>query len=116
MISAGEEPGKPNGRTLDDTVKEAEEYYKYLNEKHAHDGRVDALVASVLVWFAAFAVLGFGAITTIKGAEVYQYLAGAFLAAVGVGLVAGAAFYLTRRKRGSKFAELGSLITKMKQG
>jgi hypothetical protein len=116
MTSAVEEPGKPNGRTLDDTVKEAEEYYGYLNEKHVHDSRVDALVASVLVWFATFAVLGFGAITTIKGAQVYQYLAGAFLAAVGVGVVAGAAFYLTRRRRGSKFAELGSLITKMKQG
>lgn len=115
MTSAGEDPGKPNGRTLDDTVKDAEEYYKYLNEKHVHDGRVDALVASVLVWFATFAVLGFGAITTIKGAEFYQYLVGAFLAAIGVGVVAGVAFYLTRRKRGFKFAELGSLIAKMKQ-
>jgi ABC-type multidrug transport system fused ATPase/permease subunit len=116
MTTAGEEPEKPNGRTLDDTVREAEEYYKYLNEKHLHDSRIDALVASVLVWFATFAVLGFGAFTTIKGDAFYQYLFGAFLAAVGLGAAAGIAFYLTRRKRGSKFAELGSLISKMKSG
>ena len=116
MTSAGEEPGRPNGRTLDDTVKDAEEYYKYLSEKHVKDSRVDAAVAGLLVWFATFAVLGFGAITTIAAADVYRYLFGAFLVAVGIGAVATAATYLIRRKRGFKFAELGGLIDKMKRG
>lgn len=116
MTAAGDEAGSANGRTLDDTVKEAEEFYDYLQEKHVRDSRVDAAVVAVVVWFASFAVLGFGALATIRGPAFYDYLLAAFLAGVGAGVVSGSVTYLVRRRRGFKFAELGRLIRTMKDG
>ncbi|HEV2389676.1 MAG TPA: hypothetical protein VGS04_03025 [Nitrososphaerales archaeon] len=116
MTAKGEEPGQRADQTLGDIVRDADEYYNYLTKKHATETRLDVAVVSLVVWFASFAVLGFGVITQIKGAAVYDYLAGAFLFAVVFGVSAGVATYLARRKRGFKFAELGAQLKKMKEG
>jgi hypothetical protein len=116
MTSAGEEPGRPNGRGLEDMVKEAEEYYDDLQQKRVRESRVDAAVVAIIVWFASFTVLGVGAYFTIKGPSFVEYLLGAFLAAIGIGAASGLVTYLVRRRRGSGFAELGQLIKKMKEG
>jgi ABC-type multidrug transport system fused ATPase/permease subunit len=115
-MTTDEGQGNPNGQKLGDIVRDADEYYDYLKRKHNNQTRLDVALVTVVVWFAAFAVLGVGAITTISGASVYDYLAGAFLVAAVIGAVAGAVMYASRRKRGTKFVELGAMIDKMKKG
>src|SRR5215467_9442913 len=103
-----------NGQKLDDMLKEADEYYSYLKGKHIHETRLDVLVVSLVVWFASFAVIGFSALA-LYGREIY-FVAVAFLIAVIIGTSSGIVTYLIRRRRGFKFAELGVLLSKMKQG
>jgi len=103
-----------NGQKLDDMLKDADEYYNYLKGKHVHETRLDVLVVSLVVWFASFAVIGLSALA-IYGREIY-FVAVAFLVAVIIGTGSGIVTYLIRRRRGFKFAELGNLISKMKQG
>ena len=116
MATAKENPAQQNGQKLDDIVKDADEYYTYLKGRHVHETRLDTVVVSLVVWFASFVVLGVGAYFTIKGSMVVDYLLAAFLAAVAIGASSGLITYLIRRKRGFKFAELGTLIQKMKTG
>ena len=116
MPNEGEEPGRRNGQTMDDIVRDADEYYSYLSGKHVADTRLDAAVVSLVVWFAAFAVLGIGAITTIRGPTVYEYLAAAMLVAITLAAASGLVTYTVRRRRGFKFVELGGLLKKMKEG
>jgi hypothetical protein len=111
-----EESGRRNGQMMDDIVRDADEYYGYLSGKHVTETRLDAAVVSLVVWFAAFAVLGIGAITTIRGPTVYEYLAAAMLVAITLAAASGLVTYTVRRRRGFKFVELGSLLKKMKEG
>jgi ABC-type multidrug transport system fused ATPase/permease subunit len=115
-MATAKDPGQQNGQKLDDIVKDADEYYNYLKGRHVHETRLDVVVVSIVVWFASFVVLGVGAYVTIKGSMVIDYLLVAFLAAIAIGVAAGFITFLVRRKRGFKFAELGFLIQKMKQG
>ena len=116
MTSEREGPGQKNGQNLDDIVQDADEYYNYLKEKHVQQTKLDSIIISLVVWFGAFVVLGVGAYTTIHGSAVISYLLAAFLTSVVIGLGAGIATYLIRRRRAFKFAELGLLVSKMKQG
>jgi hypothetical protein len=99
-------------RTLGDIVRDADDYYNYLIAKHASKTRLDVVVVSLVVWFAAFAVLGLGSFA-IYGEKI-QYLVVSFVVAIVIGAAAGVATYATRRRRGFKFAELGILLKKMK--
>jgi hypothetical protein len=108
------ERGEPEQR-LDDIVRDASEYYDNLRRKHASQTKLDVAVVSVVVWFASFAVIGIGALLTVKNMPI-GYIVAAFLAAIVIGLVSGLATYIIRRRRGFKFAELGALLAKMKQG
>jgi ABC-type multidrug transport system fused ATPase/permease subunit len=105
-----------NGQKLDDIVQDADEYYNYLREKHVQQTRLDAIIVSLTVWFGAFIALGVGAITTIHGSTVWEYLLAAFLASIAIAAGAGVVTYIVRRRRAFKFAELGVLVAKMKQG
>jgi uncharacterized membrane protein YobD (UPF0266 family) len=116
MTSEREEPGQRNGQKLDDIVQDADEYYNYLREKHVQQTRLDAIIVSLTVWFGAFIALGVGAITTIHGSTVWEYLLAAFLASIAIAAGAGVVTYIVRRRRAFKFAELGVLVAKMKQG
>jgi hypothetical protein len=116
MTQEGGEPGKPEGQRLDELLREANEYYDYLKRKHNNQTRLHIALASVVVWFAAFAVLGLGAITTIHRPEVFEYLVVAFLVAVLIGAAAGLVMYASRRKRGLKLVELGTMLDKMNGG
>ena len=116
MTIEREGPGQKNGQKLDDIVQDADEYYNYLKEKHVQQTRLDSIIISLVVWFGAFVVLGVGAYTTIHGSAVVDYLLAAFLASIVIGVGAGIATYLIRRRRAFKFAELGQLVSKMKQG
>ena len=116
MTSEREGAGQQNGQRLDDIVQDADEYYNYLKEKHVQQTRLDGIVVGIVVWFGAFVVLGVGAITTIHGSDVIGYLLAAFLASIAIGAVAGVVTYLVRHRRAFKFAELGQLVSKMKQG
>ena len=110
------EPGQRNGQKLDDIVQDADEYYNYLKEKHVQQTRLDAIIVGLTVWFGAFIALGVGAYTTIHGNGVIEYLLAAFLASIIIAVGAGLATYMIRRRRAFKFAELGILVSKMKQG
>ena len=70
------------------------------------------------MWFAAFVVLGVGAYATTRalGAVFFDYLIGAFLGAIVIGVAGGLVMFLVRRRRGFKFAELGDMLNKVKQG
>ena len=116
MATDREGSGQKNGQKLDDIVQDADEYYIYLKEKHIQQTRLDSIIISLVVWFGAFVVLGVGAYTTISGGAVIGYLLAAFLASIVIGAGAGIATYLIRRRRAFKFAELGRLVSKMKQG
>ncbi len=116
MTTEREQPGQRNGQKLDDIVQDADEYYNYLKEKHLQQSRLDAIMVSITVWFGAFIALGVGAYTTIQGSALIGYLLAAFLASIAIGIGAGFATYLIRRRRAFKFAELGVLVAKMKQG
>ncbi len=114
MATEQRESGQRNGQRLDDIVRDADEYYNYLKGKHVHETRLDVAVASLVVWFAAFAVIGLSAFA-LYGRMIYFVLV-AFLAAIVIGASAGLATYLIRRRRRFKFAELGVLLNKMKSG
>ena len=116
MTSERQEPGQRNGQRLDDIVQDADEYYNYLKEKHVQQTRLDSIIVGLTVWFGAFVTLGVGAYTTIHGSAVIGYLLAALLASVVIAAGAGIATYLIRRRRAFKFAELGVLVAKMKQG
>jgi hypothetical protein len=116
MTQEGGEPGKSEGQRLDDLLRDANQYYEYLKRKHNNQTRLHVALASVVVWFAAFAVLGLGAITTIHRPEVFEYLVAAFLVAVVIGASAGLVMYASRRKRGVKLVELGVMLDTLNRG
>ena len=116
MTSEREGPGQKNGQKLDDIVQDADEYYTYLKEKHVQQTRLDSIIIALVVWFGAFVVLGVGAYTTISGSAFIGYLLAAFIASIVIGAGAGITTFLIRRRRAFKFAELGQLVSKMKQG
>ena len=101
---------------LSDMVRDADEYYAQLLKRQVGATRLHVAVVGVVVWFAAFVVLGVGAYFTIARTMLIQYLLAAFLVAIAVGVVAGLVMYAIRRRRGFKFAELGDLLRKMKGG
>ncbi len=113
MTSEQGESGR-NGQKLDDIVRDADEYYAYLKGKHVHETRLDVLVVSLVVWFASFAVIGLSAFALYRG-TIYL-VAVSFTAALIIGGGAGFTTWIVRRKRGFKFAELGDLLSRMKQG
>jgi ABC-type multidrug transport system fused ATPase/permease subunit len=116
MTSEVEGAGENTDHLLGDMVRDADEYLAQLRRTHASATRLHVLIVGFVVWFAAFVVLGTGVYFTIPGSMATEYLLGAFLAAIAIGAAAGAVMYAVRRKRGFKFAELGELVNKMKQG
>ena len=71
-------------------------------------------MVSLVVWFASFAAIGLSAFA-LYGREI-RYVLVSFLVAIVIAAAAGLATYTMRRRRGFKFAELGVLLNKMKQG
>ena len=114
MTTTGEESGQRSDQKLDDIVRDADEYYNNLRRKHVSDTRLDVGVVSLVVWFASFAAIGLSAFA-LYGREI-RYVLVSFLVAIVIAAAAGLATYTMRRRRGFKFAELGVLLNKMKQG
>ena len=114
MTTTGEESGEHTGQKLDDIVRDADDYYNSLRRKHVSDTRLDVGVVSLVVWFASFAAIGLSAFA-LYGREI-RYVLVSFLVAIVIAAAAGLATYTMRRRRGFKFAELGVLLNKMKQG
>lgn len=98
-------------------MRDADEYYKYLVGKHVSGTRLDVIVVSIIVWFASFTVIGLSWIAIFSFAKVQFDTVLLFaLAATVIAPIAGLVTYVIRRKRRLKFAELGVLLNKMKQG
>jgi ABC-type multidrug transport system fused ATPase/permease subunit len=116
MTTEGERTREPTDQMLSDMVRDADEYYAQLSRRHVSETRLHVAVVSIVVWFAAFVVLGVGVYFTIARAMMIQYLLAAFLGAIATGVAAGTVMYAIRRRRGFKFAELGALLDKMKVG
>jgi ABC-type multidrug transport system fused ATPase/permease subunit len=116
MNAEGTRSGEPTDQMLSEMVRDAEEYYAHLRNRHASETRLHVAVVSLVVWFASFVVLGVGVYVTIHGALFDDYLLAAFLVAIVIGVAAGITMFTIRRQRGFKFAELGDLLNKMKQG
>ena len=114
MTTTGEESGQRSDQKLDDIVRDADDYYNSLRRKHVSDTRLDVGVVSLVVWFASFAAIGLSAFA-LYGREI-RYVLVSFLVAIVIAAAAGLATYTMRRRRGFKFAELGVLLNKMKQG
>ena len=118
-MSTEGESGKRNDHRLDDIVRDAEEYYNYLKKKHTSGTRLDVAVVSVVVWFATLLVIGLG-LVAIAGGDVRKVTLDSLILVAGIAAVIGPATgfatYAVKRRRGTKFAELGTLINKMKQG
>jgi ABC-type multidrug transport system fused ATPase/permease subunit len=111
-----EQNGEAADKLLNDMVRDADEYYTRLNVQQVNQTRVYAAVMGAVIWFAIFAALGIALYLNVKGSELVPDLLWAFLTAVAGGVTSSAITYVVRRQRASKFAELGALLTKMKQG
>jgi len=111
-----EQNGEAADKLLSDMVQDADEYYARLNVQQFNQTRIYAAVMGSVIWFAVFAGLGIALYFNVKGPDITIDLLWAFLTAVASGFVTGAIMYLVRRQRASKFANLGALLTKMKQG
>ena len=111
-----EQNGEAADRLLSDMVRDADEYYARLNVQQFNQTRIYAAVMGSVIWFAVFAGLGIALYFNVKGPDITIDLLWAFLTAIASGFVTGAIMYLVRRQRASKFANLGALLTKMKQG
>src|SRR6267143_4000217 len=118
--------------TLDDIVRDADEYYDYIRKKDASGTRLDVAVVSVIVWFATFVVLGVSSLalagclspstfsSCVSGPSPSKVLFQYLLLSAGVctmaGLASGLATYGIRRGRRTRFAQLGALLDRMKGG
>jgi hypothetical protein len=111
-----EQNGEAADKLLDDMVRDADEYYARLNVQQLNQARIYAAVMGAVIWFAVFAGLGIALYLNVKGSGISLDLLWAFLTAVASGIITGAIMYVVRRHRASKFADLGALLTKMKQG
>jgi len=111
------ENGQRTDQKLDDIVRDADEYYKYVKGKHVNETRLDVAVVSIVVWFAALTVIGLSWIAIFGIAKVtFETVALFSLTATVIAPLAGLATYMIKRRRRFKFAELGVLLDKMKQG
>ena len=116
-MTTEEVSGQRNGQRLDDLVRDADEYYRYVKQRHVSGTRLDAIVVSVIVWFASLTVIGFSWIAIYGfGSVQFSTVALFSLAATVIAPVVGLATYMIRRKKASKFGELRVLLDKMKQG
>lgn len=111
-----EQNGQATDKILNDMIRDADEYYAKLKGQQINQTRVHVAVIGSIVWFAVFAALGIGAYVTVPAAQIIGYIVAAFLGAVVTGVVAGLIMYVIRRRRGFKFAELGAMLNKMKEG
>jgi hypothetical protein len=124
--------GQRDDRRLDDIVRDADEYYRYIRKKDASGTRLDVAVVSVAVWFATFVVLGLSSLALagcfspstfsacVSGPSPSALLLQYLLLSAGVctvaGVASGLATYGIRRSRRFRFAQLGALLEKMKGG
>jgi hypothetical protein len=108
--------GEATGKMLSDMVRDADEYYARLKAQHVNQTRVHVAVVGSIVWFATFAGLGLSLYFNVSSAALIPDLVWAFLTAVAAGVITGLIMYTVRRRRGFKFAELGELLSRMKQG
>ena len=111
-----EQNGEAADKLLNDMVRDADEYYARLNLQQVNQTRIYSAVMGAVIWFAVFAGLGIALYFNVKGPGISLDLLWAFLTAVASGIIAGAIMYVVRRRRASKFSDLGTLLTKMKQG
>jgi len=132
MTTEREEPGQRTDRKLDDIVRDADEYYNYLRAKDVKGTRLDVAVMSILVWFSAFVVLALSSLaisgcfspssfsscvsSSSPSKVLVQSLSVSALAAFVIAAATGLATYIIRRRRRFKFADLGALLNKMKEG
>jgi hypothetical protein len=111
---AGKESEQQSDQKLDEIVRDADEFYNNLRLKHVNDTRLDVLIVSLVVWFASFATIG--AISVFAFGKGIEYIVLSFLVGIVIAAIAGVSMYTIRRRRGFRFAELGVLLDKMKQG
>jgi high-affinity Fe2+/Pb2+ permease len=111
-----EQNGEAADKLLNDMVRDADEYYSRLNIQQVNQTRIYAAVMGAVIWFAVFAGLGIALYFNVKSSEISLDLLWAFLAAVASGVIAAGIMYMVRRKRASKFSDLGVLLSKMKRG
>jgi hypothetical protein len=131
MTAETQGPAQPSEQKLNGIVREADDYYNYIRKKDANGTRLDVVVVSIVVWFAAFIVLGItslalsgcfspSAFSTCVGSTpssvLFRYLLFSAGASFVISAASGFATYVIRRKRRSRFGELGALVSKMKGG
>jgi hypothetical protein len=116
MTAQGEKNGAQTDQMLSDMVREGEEYYALLKRRYVSETRAHVLLVGFIVWFASFVPLGVGVYFTVSASLLPEYLLGAFLAAIAIGVAAALVMYTIRRRRGFKFAEFGALLEKFKGG
>ena len=94
-------------------VQEAEEWYAYLRKKHDDETRTEIVVVALV----AFVAVLIGA--ALSFALVFHTFVNLTYLLIGLVLIpaaAGVATWAIRRRRRFTFAELGSLVAKMKSG
>jgi len=111
-----EQNGEAADKLLNDMMRDADEYYARLNVQQVNQTRVYAAVMGAVIWFAVFAAIGIALYLNVKGPDLVPDLLWAFLTAVVSGVITAGIMYAVRRQKASKFADLGALLAKMKQG
>jgi hypothetical protein len=99
---------------LEATVQHADEWYRYLKQRHDDRTKIETVVVMAVAALAVLIAAGFSATGELYSTPVnpVYFLLGLIVIPTAAGLVTWA----IRKRRRFPFAELGSLVAKMKGG
>jgi hypothetical protein len=96
------------------TVQRADEWYVYLKARHDHQTKIETAVVTAVAFLAVLIGFGFSATGELYSKPVNPVYF--LLGATTIPAAAGLATWIIRKRRRFPFAELGSLIAKVKGG
>jgi len=115
MSSDSEEAAQSANAKLDGMVQDAEELCAFMKRKHDGETRAAAVSVGAVAWLAA--LFGLGVISSAVSSPIFfGDPAGFFVAVTAIAVACAVSTYALRRRRRLPFAELNSLVNKMKEG
>ncbi len=100
---------------LDAMVREAEELYATLKKKHDRQTKVDSIYMGVFVWFVGFVGLAIGSVA-ISGRFLFSNPVLSLAVVSVIALIGIALTYALTPQRRFPFADLSTLVAKMREG
>jgi hypothetical protein len=99
---------------LEATVQRADEWYTYLKKRHDDQTKIQTAVVTAVAFLAVLIGFGYSATGELYSTPVNPaYL---LLGVIAIPAAAGVTTWVIRKRRRFPFAELGSLVARMKGG